>query len=342
MELKKVTGWIIIGVLLQMLVARPGLAGDMYVPRTLDEKLEESLGIVYRQHYQWGIFLGAGTTPEQLRKFAEEIEAKRITNPFTRRPFDDVKIFAFGKDNPLLEGLRLVTDHLELHVLSSASELRDYRFDHAICHSNGCTYSIDAHREGLMRMDNIYAMGTDYFTKDFSPGELRGANLTFFVAKGDSIPRIPALNWERVTEETPGFGITIRGNSPGEIARGFGRLFTGGRGDGGTFPVVRLDPPGGQRATITQPFKPHALENSYFKAVGEWMDRRGTMQNELRSRIDSTRAFAPPNVTPPRQRPLSGTDRSLPNQPLRQRSNVDARGGISADITIDSRDFKNR
>lgn len=176
--------------LVAVILARPLIA------RATDQDLLDYLNVrpSFREHYPWALFLGTGWTREKLERLRDLVERRELINPFTGQPFDKLKVFAFGQKNPVFEGLRIVTDHLEIHVLSSWEELAGYQFDFAICHSNGCTNAIDAQRMGIMRVDHLFALGTDWASKDFRPGDLKGAKLWFFVTKGDPIWKIPAPN----------------------------------------------------------------------------------------------------------------------------------------------------
>jgi hypothetical protein len=54
-----------------------------------------------------------------------------------------------------------VSDHFEIHVLSSWDGLQGQHFDFVLCHSNGCTNALGAQRDGVMQADHFFALGTD-------------------------------------------------------------------------------------------------------------------------------------------------------------------------------------
>lgn len=301
----------------------------------------------FPKHYPWALFLGTGWAREKLERLRDLVERRELINPFTRQPFDKLKVFAFGQKNPVFEGLRIVTDHLEIHVLSSWEELAEYQFDFAICHSNGCTNAIDAQRMGIMRVDHLFALGTDWTSKDFRPGDLKGAKLWFFVTKGDPIWKIPAPNWARISEDTPGFTFSIPFDHPREIPKAIGNLFIRGRADPDRFPVIRLDPP--------KPSRVHAIFESYFPAIRQWMERGGEVQAEIIDLLrrggalplgnDDEKKIAP---FPPGgggggpggglENPVQNTGGGMfPSVP-----SPDPRGGISAGITISPNDFQSQ
>lgn len=220
-----------------------------------------------------------------------------------------MKIFVFGHNNPVAELARIVTDHLEVHVLSSWKELAGYHFDFVICHSNGCTNALDAHRMGVMRAEHFFALGTDWTSKDFRPGDLKGTKLWFFVTKGDPIWKIPAPNWARISKDTPGFTFAIPFDHPKEIVKGLGNLFTQGRADPDRFPVIRLDSP--------KPPRVHAIFESYFPAIRQWMDSEGEVvcDSEISERRVAQGAL------------ISSTERV-------QRYHLTLRGGVEAEVQL--------
>lgn len=303
----------------------------------------------FREHHSWAIFFGTGWTQEDLKHIQEwEREGKWI-NPFTEQPFDKVKVFVFGQDNPVLEALRVVSDHLEVHVLSSWKELEGYHFDFAICHSNGCTNTIDAHKSGIMRVDTFLSLGTDWTSKNFRPGDLKGAELYFFATKGDPIWKIPAPDWARITEDTPGLSFSVPGDNPWEIVKGMGNLLTRGRADPDRFPVIRLDAPPGQEGTLSKPFRPHGIVASYFQALDQWMKAGGKLQKALAEKIRQVEASlsddqkkiisVPPGGGGPggmgssSQSPGGGILPSVPGAD---------RGGVYPEIRITPQDFQSK
>lgn len=331
-----------------MFVPGPGQAqgrGTVSAPSTREFEDYINQRPRFRQQHTWGIFLGTGWHQDSLHQIETWRRRKKWLNPFTGRPLDKVKVFVFGHANPVLEGGRIVSDHLEVHVLSSWDELRDQHFDFAICHSNGCTNAIGAHRAGVMGVDHFLALGTDWTTKYFRPGELRGADLTFFAMQGDPIWKLPAPNWARITEATPGLAFTV------PFGRGQPR-----------YPVIRLEPPSGRHGTLTRPFQAHALVDTYFQSLGNWMRRDGAPQRALSESLraagvalqEERRDVAPTQAGtggpssagcppycgggggpgPGPQGPGPGALRSTPG--------LDPRGGISIDIHLHPDDFQAR
>lgn len=248
----------------------------------------------FPEHQTWAIFLGTGWTKEKLQEIQDQIQKRELINPFTGKPFDpsNTKVFAFGQKNPLAEAARVVTDHFEIHILSSLEELKGHHFDFGICHSNGCPNAIDAHRMGIMRVDTFLALGTGWTSKDFHPGDLKGAKLIFFATTGDPIWKFPAPNWARITEDTPGLKFSIRFESLKEIPKGLWNFFMKGRADLDTFPVIRLDTPSGQEGTFFKPFRSHAIFASYFQALDRWMKSEGNLQKALAEKIRRLEASA--------------------------------------------------
>jgi hypothetical protein len=322
------------------------LAGPL-AARAADQDLPDYLNArhSFPKHHPWALFLGTGWTQEKLEQVRDLVERRELINPFTGQPFDRLKVFAFGHKNPVLEGLRIVTDHLEIHVLSSWEELEGYHFDFAICHSNGCTNAIDAQRMGIMRVDHLFALGTDWTSKDFRSGDLKGARLVFFAMKGDPIWKIPAPNWARFSEDTPGLTFSIPWEHPKEILTSLRNLLTQGRADPDRFPVIRLDSP--------KPSRVHAIFESYFPAIRKWMDSEGEAQAEIIAMLrqqgalpigdDDEKKIAPfpPGGGGPGgglESPVQSTGEGIfPITP-----SPDPRGGISAEIRINQQDFRSK
>lgn len=336
----------VVAVIVSLVVAM--LAGEL-IARADEQDFLDSINVrpSFREHYPWALFLGTGWTQEKLERLRDLVERGELINPFTGQPFDQLKVFAFGQKNLLAEMTRIITDHLEIHVLSSWEDLAGYHFDFAICHSNGCTNAIDAQRMGIMRVDHLFALGTDWTSKDFRPGDLKGTKLWFFVTKGDPIWKIPAPNWARISEDTPGFTFAIPFDHPKEIVKGLSNLFTQGRADPDRFPVIRLDSP--------KPPRVHAIFESYFPAIRKWMDSEGEVQAEIIDILrqhgalpaggDDEKKIAP---FPPGgggggpggglENPVQNTGGGMfPSVP-----SPDPRGGISAGITISPNDFQSQ
>lgn len=208
---------------------------------------------------------------------AWEREGKWV-DPITERPFDaNTKVFVFGQRDLVREGLRVFTDHFDIHVLSSWKELKGYHFDFVLCHSNGCPNALGAHRDGIIRVDHFLALGTDWTAKDFRPGELKGADLVFFVMKGDPIWKIPAPTWAQITENARGLKWSIPFDSPMDIVKGAGNLLTRGRADPDRFPVIPLAPLASAKATLSTPFASHALVDGYIPALRQWFRLPGDL-----------------------------------------------------------------
>lgn len=306
----------------------------------------------FREHHTWGIFLGTGWHNDNIDQIATWQQEGKWVNPLTGHPFDDAKVFVFGQTNPVLEGARIVSDHFEIHVLSSWDALQGQHFDFALCHSNGCTEALGAQRDGVVRVDHFYALGTDWTSKHFQPGDLRGADLTFFVMQGDPIWKIPAPNWKRITEHTAGLSFTI----PFGDATGAGQQ---------RFPVIRLDPPAERRGTLTHPLQAHALVDTYFQSVWRWMHTAGPQQQAI------TKQFRQVNDSSSEDRKKYAPARSGPSAPssggcppncgwgggpggpghgppgggqgtLRSTPTQDPRGGIAIDIHLTPDDFRAR
>lgn len=310
----------------------------------------------YPRHETWGIFLGTGWTREDLAQIDTWRQQNLWTNPFTGRSFDNAKVFAFGHGNPALEGLRIVTDHLEVHVLSSWKDLKGYQFGVVVCHSNGCANAIDAHKAGAIKVQHFVALGTDWTSKDFRPGELKGASLTFFTTKNDPIWKLPAPSWMRMGDSTPGLGFKVPFDRPSEIPRGIGNLITRGRSDPDRFPVILLNPPRGQEGSLAKPVRAHSLIDSYFPAIRKWMDSDGDAQRTLGGRIRQAEAagrrddqhkspLGPPGGpgNPGARLPGVSNHGSGPGHGvLPSAPGGGPRGGISVDIPIGSGDFIKR
>jgi hypothetical protein len=307
----------------------------------------------FPNHYTWALFLGTGATQDDVERIEDLARARKLTNPFTGQPFERLKVFAFGRDSALGEAARVITDHVEIHLLSSVEEIRGYHLDFVICHSNGCTYGVDAHKDGVIQADNFLALGADWTSKDFGPGDLKGANLYFFIMKGDPIWKIPAPSWARITENTPGFKFIFRGDTIKEILRGLRNLLTTGRADPERLPVVRLDTPPGQRGTFTQPFRPHALLENYFPAILSWMKSEGKLQKQIRATIseldiaiswdEKKRGVPfPPGGGGSGGRGSGSTPHSPGTSVMPSRPGIDPRGGVSAEIKIAPKDFKSK
>jgi hypothetical protein len=329
----------VVGMLVSMLLVgtgvahseEPGAAAPPADPQAFKDYINNRLPT--RAHHTWGIFLGTGWNKDNLDRIEKWQREGKWTNPFTGEPFDNVKVFVFGKTNPLLEGFRIVSDHLEIHVLSSWEELQGQHFDFAICHSNGCTNAIGAHRDGVMQ---------------FQPGELRGADLTFFVTQSDPIWKIPAPNWAAITEQTPGLRFTIPFGS------------AGGTGQP-RYPVIRLAPPSDRRGTLTKPLQAHALVDTYFQGVRQWMRTTGPRQQSITEKLRTlspreerqTLAPAPSGHGMPRSGGCpppcgggSGPGSPGPGTPgmgqgvHRSTPTPDPRGGIAIDIRLTPDDFR--
>jgi hypothetical protein len=331
-------------------------------PRTVSQEFQHYINNrpPIRKHHPWGVFLGTGWSKEDLEQIEEWREEGKWVNPFTGQPFDTVPVFVFGHENLVQEGLRIVSDHLEVHVLSSWEELEGLHFDFVICHSNGCTNAVDAHRQGVMQAEHFLALGTDWTSKHFRPGDLRGADITFFAMATDPIWKIPAPEWARIRDDTPGFKITVPFDSPTEIPRGMKNLLTQGRADPDRFPVIRLEPPPGRRAKPFKSLQPHALVDSYFESLKQWMQSPGPMQHDISKQIRQAEAALeeddrkkaapfPPDQGPPPPPACPGCGggggpgsggSGLPGSPSTPR--LDPRGGIAIDINIKPEDFQSR
>lgn len=303
----------------------------------------------FREHHTWGIFLGLGATPEERRQVEDSIRHGKWLNPFTGKPFEDAKVFAFGHTNPASDRVRVVGDHLQIPALSSWSALEGLHVDFVICHSNGCPNALGAHAEGVMRAEHFLALGTDWTSKDFRPGELKGADVTFFVLPGDPVWRIPAPSWTRVAEDAPGLAITIPFDRLKDIPKGLVNLATQGRADPDRYPVVHLSPPRGQGPTLAQPFRAHFLEDSYSPAIRMWLDQGGEIQTKVNEQIrragrhpngDEERkpGFLPPGGGGPWGGGRGGSNPASPGQGA-SRNAVSPPGGVSAEIAIDPRDI---
>jgi hypothetical protein len=308
----------------------------------------------FHEHHTWGVFLGTGWHEGKLWQIEEWKQEEKWINPFTGKPFpEDTRVFIFGHANPALEGLRIVSDHLEIHAFSSWEELEGQHFDFGICHSNGCTNAINAHRQGLMRVEQFFTLGTDWTAKDFQPGDLQGAGLTLFAMKGDPIWKIPAPEWARM-EDGAGLKFSIPFDRPQDIPTGLRNLLTQGRADPDRFPVIFLHPPSRSEATLLNPLRAHTLMDSYLKALGQWMQSDGSLQKaiarQIRQRFDPITSDEPPPIVPfPPGCPgcgggggpgspgssFQGPGRGgLPSTPGMDR------GGISVDIHINPSDFQ--
>jgi hypothetical protein len=306
----------------------------------------------FREHHTWGIFLGTGWNNDNIDQIETWQKAGTWVDPFTGHPFHDAKVFVFGQTNPLLEGVRIVSDHVEIHVLSSWDDLQGQHFDFVLCHSNGCTNALGAQRDGVMQADHVFALGTDWTLKYFQPGDLRGTALTFFTMPSDPIWKIPAPNWKRITEDTPGLSFTIPfGDTPGA-----------GQAE---FPVIRLKVPAERQGTLTKPFQAHALVEAYFQGVRQWMHTAGPQQQAITEQLrqvdtssrDERKQFVPASSgqrTPflggcppecdggggpggPGHGPQGGGQ-----GPLRSTPTQDPRGGIAIDIHLTPDDFRVR
>jgi hypothetical protein len=274
----------------------------------------------------WAVFLGVGGTPEEVRRTAARLP--QTTNPLTGRPFGQVDVYGFGRGNTVLEMGRAVTDHIGVPILSSSGNLYGQQYDHAVCHSNGCTKLFQAQSDGSVRVGHIYAFGTDSRSRTFMPGELRGAQVVFFDARGDIVPKIPAPSLAKINENTPGLVVRIPFDTPADIPRGVKNLVTKGRAD--DLPVVKLPTPVAQRATLANPVKPHFLLDSYFPATQKWMQQAGELQRQIRTQVDRSSGTA------------SSGGGGGQGPPPGNGAGSGARGGVKADIRIDASDIRRR
>lgn len=268
----------------------------------------------FARHASWAVLFGTGWTEDSLEQIERWKREGNWINPFTGEPFDDdVQLFVFGQESKALELARILGDHLEIHALSSWKDLEGWQFDFAVCHSNGCTNAIDAHRSGVTRFDTLFALGTDWTSKVFGPADPKGAKLYFFAIDGDPIPHIPAPEWGRV-ETAPALQFSVPFDVLDEIPAGVVGLVRGRRPLGDSFPRIELEVPDGQGHS---PGARHALVDSYFEAIRRWMGSRGEFQEEIRQR-------------------LQGPDRRSREEP---QSGEDARGGVRIEILLDEADF---
>jgi hypothetical protein len=182
------------------------------------------------------------------------------TNPFTGRPFDPRRtdVFAFGRDSVAGELSRVAADHLEVPLFPSSGELKGQHYAFGICHSNGCTRLFSAQRSGDVKIDQIFALGTDWTSHTFAPGELKGSRVTFFVAQDDPVWKIPG-QLMKINQDTPGIGVKIPFERLSDIPQGMANMVTKGRPDTDRYPVVHLETPRGQSPTLTSPFSAHSL-----------------------------------------------------------------------------------
>ena len=303
----------------------------------------------------WGVFLGAGMSQETLSQIDQWQQEGKWINPLTGEPLQHVPVFVFGQDNPLVEGLRLITDHLQLHVLSSWEDLHGQQFDVVLCHSNGCTNAIDAYSQSRIQVGTFFALGTDWTARDFPPGALQDARLVFFVQKGDPIWKIPAPTWTHVNDGV-GLQFSIPFDSPRDIPKGFWNLLTQGRADPDRFLVIRLAPPSGQQGTALQPLRAHALVDSYFSAMQQWLHNDGPQQEAVRKllrhdRDDKKSPKQHNNAALPPSCPGCGGGPGGPPGPPEQGPgpattlhpmSKDPRGGVAADIHLTPKDFQTR
>lgn len=65
-------------------------------------------------HDTWGVFLGLTQSDSNIDDYIrEQISLGKWINPFTGQPLPSKRgVFVFGQDNPALELLRGITDHL--------------------------------------------------------------------------------------------------------------------------------------------------------------------------------------------------------------------------------------
>lgn len=306
-----------------------------------------------REHHTWGIFLGFGATQHDLAQYAALQQAGQLINPFTGQPFQDVKVFVFGHNSLLAEGVRIVSDHLELHVLSSWRELDGQRFDFGICHSNGCTNALNAQRQGVMRVEHFYALGTDWTRKDFRPGDLRGADVVFFAMQGDPVWHLPAPNLT-VSKDRIGWQFSVPFEHLRDIPRGVQHWFTEGRADPDRFPVIRLEPLPVRAGTHRQFMQAHFILESYFPALDRWMHTESPVQKAIKERVSPhevpTRredqgkgSWLPPGGGGGDSGGIGGAGGSLPQLGGKLSPSTaapDPRGGIAIPITIGPRDFE--
>ena len=291
-------------------------------------------------HRPWGLFLGMGATLDERNRVLSEIKAGVFLNPFTGQPFkrEEVEVFVFGHEHLPVEVARVVTDHLEVHVLSSWEDLKGKQFDFVICHSNGCPNALDAQRYGVIWAKHFFTLGTDWTLKDLKPGDLRGADLTRFVMKGDIVPKLPAPGSTRAGEAAFAYQFTLRfGGSPGVNES----------------PFISLDPPPGQHADLQHPVRPHALQDSHFTSIQQWMHQEGPQQTAIAQKIGITSSpslLQQMHRTAPLDRRGKDGDPSvkgIPSPSLSREASpspygISPRGGIAAGVTIRPDDFQSR
>jgi hypothetical protein len=249
------------------------------------------------------------------------------TNPFTGKSFDPrhTDVFAFGHDTMAGELLRVTADHLEVPIFPSSGELKGQHYAFGICHSNGCTRLFSAQRSGDVKIDQIFALGTDWTSHNFAPGELKGAKVTFFVAKDDPVWKIPG-QLMKIDQDTPGIGVKIPFERLSDIPRGMANLVTKGRADTDRYPVVHLKTPPEQSPGLTSPVSAHSLTESYFPAIRGWLESNGQLQQQIRERTNEVGGASEAL----RPRSAAGTGLS------------DNRGGVSAEVGVRARDFENK
>jgi hypothetical protein len=238
-------------------------------------------------------------------------------------------VFVFGQDNPILEAARVITDHLDLHLLTGGDwgDLghSHHNFQYILCHSNGCTAAISAVESGSVSAKEILAMGTDWSTASIDQGRMHGTGIIFFVNKTDPVPMIPGISIQQVTEHAAGFGYKISFGDLRDATSQLGNLVTGNQPNTGSYLVVKMDP----RPGLTG-LKAHSLTDSYFPNVKEWLSRDGQSQQELRSLLN-----LPPNPSPASPPKPVSSPRSTASTP----GPGDNRGGVFAGVPISDKDF---
>jgi hypothetical protein len=310
--------------------------------------------------------LGTGATPEVVNDTAWRLSPANpnaIPNPFTGRPFSSVDVVGQGKASlgslkAPIELFRVATDHLNLHLLSSPSQIRG-EYNVVMCHSNGCTLALEAIRRGDLKANYVYAFGTDWTTRTIPRQELHGAQLTFFGVNSDPIKYLPAPRLE-----SKGHALylqwDVRFDRPSEIPRSLINLVRGRPND---YPYVDLRAPRG--LSVINPVDQHYMLESYFKAVRTYMQTGPA--NVTTGLAAPFRSSQPPPSTssatpspPPAQGSNSNQKNLLPpgppgppggggpgtgpgsgsgHTPGMLPATAGPRGGIKADISITDADF---
>ena len=254
---------------------------------------------VQASSHEYGIFFGTGAHPKKMEQQVNEpfgagdgtaptiIKLKddnsriatiakpgALINPFTNQPYpEDTLFIAPGHTNGFKEAYRAIVATLFGAVsLKKYKELEGRHFKYMICHSNGSTEAITAHKRGLIKVDHFIHLGSPW--SSFGEQEIEGASQLHVKSYGDPVvllgvvrvpyyvATLPARRYDQAASR-----LNLRDESPSLVASASSAI--GGFDDSS---VAALNLSG----FVDQ----HFLTTSYYPSIAIWANERGKFSQD--------------------------------------------------------------